>query len=246
MTASQAEPRVKFSVIRCAMWAPPERDATAPPAPEGPLDVAAEPSLAQMPPMLRRHATRLARIACDVAYRALDAETGVPVVFCSRYGEVHRSVELLTALANDAELSPTSFGLSVHNAIVGLFAIARRDTANCSALAAGDDSAAAGVVEACCLLSDGADRVLLVVADSPLPTLFREFADVTPVEFAWAALLAPAGDNAVTLSWRNADLPPSDEARPPANLTAGHVLMGHPAELRHRNNGREWHWHREP
>lgn len=245
MTTSQAEQKVKFSVIRCAVWAPPVRDANAQSASEGAPGVVAEPSLGQMPPMLRRHATRLARIACDVAYRALDTETGVPVVFCSRYGEVHRSVELLTALANGAELSPTSFGLSVHNAIVGLFAIARRDTANCIALAAGDDSAAAGVVEACCLLADGADRVLLVVADSPLPTLFRAFADVAPTEFAWAALLTSAGDDAVTLSWRNADMPPSGDERPPANLTAGQVLMGRDAELRHTSRGLAWHWRRE-
>ena len=245
MTTSHAGPRVQFSVIRCVLRAPPERDETAQPTSEGPEDVAAEPSLAFMPPMLRRHATRLARIACDVAYRALDTASGVPVVFCSRYGEVHRSVDLLTALANDAELSPTSFGLSVHNAIVGLFAIARRDTANCIALAAGDNSAAAGVVEACGLLADGADRVLLVVADSPLPALFSEFADVAPVEFAWAALLTSAGDDAVTLSWQDADSPPSGEERPPANLTAGFVLMGRDAELRHTSEGRAWHWHRE-
>ena len=108
-------------------------------------------------------------MACDVAYRALDGAVGVPIVFCSRYGETARSVELLRSLAEHAALSPTAFSLSVHNSVAGLLSIARHDTANSIAIAAGEASAAHGVIEACGLMADGAEQVLVVVADAPLP-----------------------------------------------------------------------------
>lgn len=239
---------VSFNVARFEAWAPgmsTAGDWHAWACGERTIGSQGEPALQQMPPMLRRHAGRLGRLACEAGYRALGDATGVPVVFCSRYGEVDRSVELLSALAAGASLSPTSFALSVHNAIPGLFAMARRDTGNCVSIAAGDESAAFGVVEACGLLADGADQVLLVFADCPLPSVYEEFADVDPVAFAWAGLLAPAGHAAARLEWRAADSPPAAGRRPPAALTALRFLLGHERELIQISNGREWRWHRD-
>ena len=82
----------------------------------------------------------------------------MPTVFCSRHGEVSRSVDLLMDLAKAEPLSPTSFGLSVHNATAGLFSIARSDHTNSIALAAGQSSVEHAVIEACGLLADGEPR----------------------------------------------------------------------------------------
>jgi hypothetical protein len=65
------------------------------------------------------------------------ADSQVPLVFASRHGDVARSMDLLGALVGDQPLSPTGFGLSVHNAIAALYSIARGHRGNYLALAAG-------------------------------------------------------------------------------------------------------------
>jgi hypothetical protein len=174
-----------------------------------------EPALQQMQPLLRRHAGRLGRLACSVAYDSLSDARDVPVVFSSRYGEVSRSVDLLTSLAAGDELSPATFGLSVHNAITGLFSMARKDTANSISLAAGDESAEYGVLEACSLFADGASSVLLVVADVPLPSIYANFADTTPDAFAWACLITQPAHAALRLEWQDVEPGAADKSTSP-------------------------------
>jgi hypothetical protein len=215
-----------------------------------PVVQSAPPALRQMPPMLRRHASALARMTCDVAYGSLGDAIGVPMVFCSRFGEMDRAVDLMTSLATDGALSPTSFSLSVHNAIGGLFCIARRDAANCIALAGGSECAESGVLEACALLSDGAERVLLVVSEQPLPPVYAAFESDAARPFAWACLVEPAaGAGDFTLSCdASGDAAPGrgeevvhDMAGP---LVALSVLLGLHGDRERVANGRRWHWTR--
>ena len=204
---------VTFSIARHAYWAPGlttlaawTQWAQAPVA--APIILGEEPGVKAMPPMLRRRAGFFGKMALEVAYECLDGRTDVPVVFCSRHGEVARAVELLSDLARGEPLSPTAFSMSVHNAHVGLLTIARKDRANHIALAAGGATIEHAVIEACGLLADGAASVLLVACDAPLPELFMPFRDGVEQAHAWAWLLtAPvvepaAGDpasDAITL-----------------------------------------------
>lgn len=249
MTHPAPSQRVQFSIARLEAWAPDV--ATADQweewiRGERAIGETGEPALSQMPAMLRRHAGRLGRLSCDVAYRVLGDLTNVPMVFCSRYGEVHRSVDLLTLLANAQDLSPTSFGLSVHNAIVGLFSMARKDTANAIAIAAGDESAEFGIVEACTLLADGASAVLLVVADCPLPSIYDGFVDHDPVALAWACLMVPAAEDAVTLEWETRDDDGhSAERLPSAQVGALRFLLGREREFVQGGDHRLWRWRRD-
>ncbi|MGH8853951.1 MAG: beta-ketoacyl synthase chain length factor, partial [Telluria sp.] len=167
-----------------------------------PLQGGEEPKVAAMPAMLRRRAGLLGRMALEVAYDCLGQHTKVPTVFCSRHGEVGRALELLGDLARGEPLSPTGFGLSVHNAIAGLFSIARSDRANHVALAAGGASIEHAVIEACGQLADGAPMVLLVACDTPLPDMLSGFEDCDEQSWAFAWLLVPAGEQALRLSWR--------------------------------------------
>jgi hypothetical protein len=251
---SRAAQAVRFSVVRHAAWAPGVESAADWEAwADGQHDIGGDavPALREMPPLLRRHAGSLGRMACDAAYRALAGAVNIPIVFCSRYGEVTRSVELLAELARGAPLSPTAFGLSVHSAASGLLSIARHDGANVVALAAGEASTALGIIEACGLLADGADQVLLVAADVALPSLFREFQDVQPVPYAWAWLLSPPDGSPVSLSW---DTLTGDPAAPvvaadgprrlPAALEVLRFLLRGDGELVHDAEGHRWHWRR--
>jgi hypothetical protein len=160
-----------------------------------------EPPVRDVAPLLRRRAGFLNRMALEVAYRCLGSVKDVPTIFASRHGEASRSVELLLEVAADQPISPTSFGLSVHNATGGLFSIARHDHANDIALAAGQSTVEHAVIEACGLLAEGESRVLLVVYDGPLPAVYAAFQDCREQPFAWAWLMQAPGDNVLALSW---------------------------------------------
>ncbi len=172
---------------------------------DGRLAGEAEPALRAMAPMLRRRAGVLDRMALEVAYRCLDDRREVPAIFCSRHGEASRSVDLMSDLAQELPLSPTMFGLSVHNATGGLFSIGRGDHAGSSALAAGSSSVEHAAIEACGLLADGASEVLLVVYDRPLPALYAAYQDCHEQPFAWAWLMQPPAGDVVSLSWSKAE-----------------------------------------
>lgn len=238
-------PALRFSIARSAAWAPGVETPDAWNAwARGDLAIGgnSEPALRQMPPLLRRHTGHLGRMACDVAYRALDGAVGVPIIFCSRYGETARSVELLKSVARATAMSPTSFSLSVHNSVAGLLSIARHDTANSIAIAAGEASAAHGVIEACGLLADGAGQVLVVVADSPLPPEYEAFTEVEPLPYAWAWLVEPAGERVVTLQWEPAP-GTGQPGRPlPAGLEVLRFHQRHDAELVHLAGKHRWRW----
>jgi len=195
---------LRFSIAACAAWAPGVETAE-----EWlewssglrPIEGEREPAVRAMAPMLRRRAGFLDRMALEVAYRCLGERRDVPAIFSSRHGETSRSVDLLTDLAKGLPLSPTTFGLSVHNATGGLFSIARGDHAISSALAAGPSSIEHAVIESCALLADGASDVLLVVYDRPLPAVYAAYEDCHEQPFAWAWLIQAPDRDVVSLSW---------------------------------------------
>lgn len=142
-----------------------------------------------MPALLRRRLGFLGRMALSVAWRCADGEPALPSVFASRHGELDRTVELLQSLARREPLSPTEFSLSVHNSAAGLFSIARRDRSPASAVAAGEDSLAAGMLEGIGLLADGQPQALVVYADADPPAPYRGHIGVGSPVFAVAILL---------------------------------------------------------
>ena len=239
---------VAFSIARHAAWAP---GVTSPQAwaawAEEPWTIEAgeEPKVAAMPAMLRRRAGFLGRMALEVAYACLGEDADVPTVFCSRHGEVGRAITLLGDLARGEPLSPTSFGLAVHNASAGLFSIARADRANHIALAAGPSTIEHAVIEACGLLADGAPMVLLVACDEPLPALLSAFEDCReqPYAFAWA--MVAAGEDAVRLAWTTqaaqADAVVSDT---PGGLDVLRFQLGQGAPLERQAGRTRWTWSR--
>jgi len=178
---------IEFSIVDWAAWAPglSERSqwlgwAEAPYLPHG----GDTPALAEVPAMQRRRIERLGRMAIQTACWCEDgqgADSDVPLVFASRHGDVARSMDLLGSLAASEPLSPTGFGLSVHNAIAALYSIARGHRGNYLALAAGQATVEAACLEAVALLADGAREVRVVVYESPLPEVYATFADERPV-----------------------------------------------------------------
>jgi Beta-ketoacyl synthase, N-terminal domain len=198
-----------------------------------------------MPAMLRRRAGFLGRMALEVAYQCLGRRIDVPTVFSSRHGEASRSVDLLLDLAKGVPLSPTSFGLSVHNATGGLFSIARGDHASNIALAAGNGSVEYAVIEACALLAEDDPLVLLVAYDCPLPAPYRVFQDCDEQPFAFAWLMEPPGKEVISLTWSG----PLEHNRPslerlPAGLEVLRFYLRKDPVLERICDTRRWVWSR--
>ncbi|HAT33091.1 MAG TPA: 3-oxoacyl-ACP synthase [Janthinobacterium sp.] len=240
---------VRFSIVRHAAWAPGLTTAQAwADWARAPFPITAsgsEPAVAAMPSMLRRRAGFLGKMALEVAYQCLETRADVPTVFCSRHGEVARAVDLLTELARGNLLSPTAFGMAVHNASAGLFSIARADRANHVALAAGAASVEHAVIEACGLLADGAPMVLLVVCDCPLPAPFAGFEDCAEQPHAWAWLMTAACADPIALSWRADADTDTDTKAMPAGLDILRFQLSGQADLERLANRRRWRWSRD-
>ena len=154
--------------------------------------------------MQRRRIDQLGRMAVQAAWWCSQATaTHTPLIFASRHGDVRRSFELLEQLARDQPLSPTQFGLSVHNAIAALYSIVRGERGNYLAIAAGGATAETALVEAAGLLADGSPEVLVVVYDAPLPAAYVDHADESGALYAWSWRVRAAGDGRrLSLDWQ--------------------------------------------
>jgi hypothetical protein len=239
---------VRFSITADAAWAPGIETREAWQAwTKGSLSIAgdAEPAVRKMPAMQRRRAGFLGRMALEVAYECNDGRHEIPAVFCSRHGDVSRSVDLLRDLASRDPLSPTSFGMSVHNAIGGMFSIARGDMANHIAISARESTIEHAVIEACGLLADGEKAVLLVAYDCPLPAIYADYQSDSEQPFAWAWLIEPPQQDVISLSWSTVQEGESETALDvPAGLQ---VLRSHLRKDRHLTRvcgTQKWQWSR--
>jgi len=165
------------------------------------LDLAwGQPDVAFVEPLQRRRLSRLARAFCHCAQR-ISPPGDVRVVFASRHGEAERTLTILQDLAAGAEVSPTLFSLSVHNAVPGSWSILKGNRAPACALAAGPESFGWGLVEAmAAFAAEPALPVLYVYADDRLP---EPWAGPTPAGFphALALLLGEPAERRLALDW---------------------------------------------
>jgi hypothetical protein len=132
-------------------------------------------------------------MALCTAWPCAEGLDSVQFVFASRHGALHRTVELLAALANGEMLSPTLFSLSVHNSVAGLFSIARGDRAPATAMAAGLDTLGLSILEGASMIAEGAEQVLVTYTDDLVPPPYRTFVSVHENQpFAISLLLTQA------------------------------------------------------
>ncbi|PJG85413.1 beta-ketoacyl synthase chain length factor [Conservatibacter flavescens] len=153
------------------------------------------PKLAFLPPMKRRRLSESARLFFEAAWDLVPVEqSNIPVVYASNNSEINRSFGLWHSLLQEGDVSPTSFSLSVHNALVGQWSEFRQVTTETIAITAQRDSLEAALLEAYLLLNDGADKVLVVVAESPLVASYNA-QPIYRQPFAYAlALVVEKGD----------------------------------------------------
>ena len=166
-----------------------------------------KPALSFLPAMQRRRLGAAARLVCEAAWDLAERFSGCPLVYASHDGEMNRSFELWPELLKTHTVSPTSFGLSVHNALAGQWAIQRGEMQENTALATGADGLETTLAEAVSLFSDGIERVLLVVADDPLKTEYAVAAERAPFAYALAMVIERGDDFRLTLQTDDSERP---------------------------------------
>jgi len=216
--------------------------ARAPWCPQGALTA----KLEAMPAMQRRRLNGLGRAAAQVAWDCHAPAPDTPVVFASRYGDAERCLHLLKEFAATGSASPTDFTFSVHNAIGAMYSITRGDSASYSSIAAGAATAAAGVVEACALLAEGAPEALLVCYHAPLPGEYAAFDGEPASAYAWAwRIVAPRPDAPhLQLTWSADADPQAPAAGLPFGLEVLRFALSGDAGARLRADGTCWQWSR--
>lgn len=161
-----------------------------PPAPPAP-----RPAAAILPPNERRRAPESVLLAVEVAGQAVAmsgrAAESLISIFTSSHGDQSITDYMCATLATAAaELSPTRFHNSVHNAPAGYWTIATGCHAASTAVCAHHASFGAGLLEAVTLLASEQQPVLLVCSDTAGSGPLREVTGCTQA-FGCALVLAP-------------------------------------------------------
>ena len=216
-----------------------------------PADQGEQPDCAFLPTMQRRRLSRMARMALETAWPLCGDDEQLPMVFASRHGETQRTYALLGDVADGQPLSPTSFGLSVHNAIAGQWSILRGQRGEASAIAGEADTFEHAMLEAATLLDAGAPAALVVLAEERPPAAYDGWIADVPFSYAMALRVSPVreGDAADPGdAWRlrlesNADSAPAEWPHALSFLRALHAPR---APLAHAWKRRRWTWQPMP
>ncbi len=129
-----------------------------------------------LPRNLRRRLSAFDRmvVRCMSGLAQTDHPTE-PIIFGSSYGNMELTYGLLEMLCDRELLSPASFSNSVHNAAVGSASQVTGNRAGHTAVAAGDASMQAALIDALARLMDGEPTVLLAFCEAPLPGDYKPF-----------------------------------------------------------------------
>ena len=148
-------------------------------------------NLEKIPPMQRRRLSSAAKCAFSLlsSFESID----MPVIFSSYEGEINRCFELETALAKAEPVSPTSFSLSVHNAISSLLSIEAKN--HNEILAISSFSPVEDALQAAFLrLNDGYERVLILAYHE---SISQSYFDEKKPSFMLALVVSKAKDKSV-------------------------------------------------
>lgn len=122
----------------------------------------------------RRRLSESARLIFASAWNLINDQEDLPIVYASTSGEFNRSLVLYQDFLDTGMISPTSFSLSVHNAIVGNLSIIRNITNEVTAISSTFDNLETSLLEAYCLLNEGFEKVLVIISESEVSGKYQE------------------------------------------------------------------------
>ena len=160
----------------------------------------------------RRRLSSLAKLslAARVGLAAhCDLSRADHILWCSSFGDEHKTLHILQDIARDEAPSPTAFATSVHNATAGLYGMLYHDDVPTTSLNVGHSEFTAALLYAHALLqTQAATQVLVVCADEPLPALYGQHDMQHDMQhaYAMACVLVPVdAHHLANLSVQSAD-----------------------------------------
>ncbi|TPH12230.1 hypothetical protein EPA86_17970 [Litorilituus lipolyticus] len=188
---------LKFTIKKCVAWGgglTTDQDWQEFAQKEKELSLEQElPALKQMPAMQRRRLSPFAKLSLHCALSAAeDCLATVPSVFASRHGDLQKTSKLISDVAAKEVLSPTQFGLSVHNAVGGLFSIYTGNKAPLSAISAGEDTFFVAILDAVSKMNYNAyPQILLVYTEAQVPEIYAQYVAQEEYSMSCALLIEP-------------------------------------------------------
>jgi hypothetical protein len=142
----------------------------------------------KIPMMAARRMSVPSRLAVESALQLIEAQDSAidAAIFISRHGELERTYKIVHSLAQQNDLSPTDFAMSVHNTAAGLFTITAQQPLPITSLAAGIDGFQQGMLEAQAMFANGAKRILLIDFDGLIPNAYHNAMENKPDDLCYA------------------------------------------------------------
>lgn len=137
-----------------------------------------------IPASQRRRLPAFSRTVLRTALPLLTDKPRCPVILTSPHGDLHSTVTLLTDIAKREVLSPSLFGLSVHNAPTGALSLCLEQPGDQVSIAGDAATLSAGLTEAYARLATAeAHSVVLIYAEERMPETYAAFDTATPAVF---------------------------------------------------------------
>ncbi|MDR1998152.1 MAG: beta-ketoacyl synthase chain length factor [Candidatus Margulisbacteria bacterium] len=154
--------------------------------------------LSFVPALLRRRLSANIKASLTAAHLLCPDAQDIATVYASRFGEWRTTTAQLELEYAENRVSAASFGLSVHNAGIGLWHLISQNHRPYTSIAAGLHSFDLGLLEALSILTKNQGRVLYIYSDESRPELYAQiFPDFAPLTIG--ALIEPGADFAVEL-----------------------------------------------
>lgn len=161
---------------------------------------AAEPATV-IPAAQRRRLPSFSRDVLRASLPLLRDHPRCPVVLSSPHGDLTSTVTLLSDIAKREVLSPSLFGLSVHNAPTGALSLMLEQPGDQISLAGDEATLAAGLTEVYArLATQSAPSILLIHADERLPSVYEVFEESDAPSVVLAMMLRRADGSAAPIS----------------------------------------------
>jgi hypothetical protein len=171
-------------------------------------------------------------------------------VLSTRHGELTRALTVLDAIEADGMPSPTDFSMAIHHALLGLLSIHTGNRLGHTALSAGWDSFANGLLEvASCIAERPDEPVILVHGDDKLPGGYEAFREPDDAALPLVVALALGAPGAVPGRDVTLELAPAGTDAEPAACMAADFLrffLSNEPHARAIGQRTQWIWRRVP
>lgn len=170
------------------------------------------PNVSHIPALLRRRLNSMGKACAATLYPHLENHENTPIVFCSRHGDIDRTLGVLIDLTDDEPVSPMHFSLTVHNAITGIISIHHQVTGNISSIAATRGAIVPVLLEAIGQLNDNCHQVHCLICDFPLPEIYQDAETPAIAPFTVSFTVTAGTGTALTLEQKAPEATPLPDA----------------------------------